>query len=68
MSTAFIERRIRRAGMLIGIGLIIQLLTLLSIRPLAFVAFLLIGCPFVGAGILLYLYSLLVHSGDSGSA
>jgi F0F1-type ATP synthase assembly protein I len=57
----FIERRIRWSGILVGAGLIIQMLTLLWTHPLAFVAFLLIGCPLVAAGILLYLYSLVAH-------
>jgi len=58
MTTAAIERRIRWSGLLIGAGLIVQLLTLLWNHPLAFVAFLLLGGPLVGAGVLLYLYSL----------
>jgi hypothetical protein len=60
MPTA-IERRIRWSGLLIGTGLIVQLLTLLWNHPLAFVAFLLLGSPLVGAGVLLYLYSLVAH-------
>jgi len=57
----FIERRIRWSGILVSAGLIIQMLTLLWTHPLAFVAFLMIGCPLVAAGILLYLYSLVAH-------
>jgi hypothetical protein len=56
-----IERRIRWSGLLIGAGLVVQMLTLLWTHPLAFVVFLLIGCPLVGAGVLLYLYSLVAH-------
>jgi len=62
MAGNFIERRIRWSGILVGAGLIIQMLTLLWTHPLAFVAFLLIGCPLVAIGILLYLYSLVAHS------
>lgn len=58
MSRPLIERRIRLAGLLIALGLISQLVTFLWIHPLAFMAFLLIGCPLVAIGILLYLYSL----------
>jgi len=61
MAGNFIERRIRWSGILVGAGLIIQMLTLLATHPLAFVAFLLIGCPLVAIGILLYLYSLVAH-------
>jgi hypothetical protein len=61
MTTATIERRIRWSGILVVAGLTVQLLTLLWAHPLAFVCFLLVGCPLVGAGILLYLYSLVSH-------
>lgn len=53
-----IERRLRWAGFLIALGLIIQLLTFIWIHPLAFIAFAVITCPLVAAGILLFLYSL----------
>lgn len=39
-------------------GLLGQLGSLLVVHPLAFVAFLVVGCPFMAAGILLYLFSL----------
>jgi hypothetical protein len=61
MTSSSIELRIRWSGMLIVLGLFIQILTLLWTHPLAFVAFLLVGCPLVGAGILLFLYSLVSH-------
>jgi hypothetical protein len=53
-----IERKIRWASLLIGAGLAIQLGTFLIVHPLAFVAFIAVGCPLVAAGILLYLISL----------
>ena len=53
-----VERRIRLAGILVVLGLSVLLLSLTRIHPLFFVAFLLIGCPLVGIGVLLYLYSL----------
>jgi F0F1-type ATP synthase assembly protein I len=59
MPTPMIERRIGWAGMLIGLGLAVQLITFIWTHPLAFVAFLLLGCPLVAAGVLLYLYSLI---------
>jgi hypothetical protein len=61
MTSSSTELRIRWSGMLIVLGLFIQMLTLLWTHPLAFVAFLLVGCPLVGAGILLFLYSLVSH-------
>jgi len=52
------ERRIRWASFLVGAGLLVQLGSLLVVHPLAFVAFLMVGCPLMAAGILLYLFSL----------
>lgn len=66
MTLNFIERRIRWSGILIGAGLIIQMLTLLWTHPLAFIAFLLVGCPLVAAGILFYLYSVVSHGEAAG--
>jgi hypothetical protein len=58
MPVASVERRVRRAAILICLGLVVLLLTLIRVHPLAFMAFLLIGCPLVLAGILLFLYSI----------
>jgi hypothetical protein len=58
MDTSVTERRIRWASLLIGAGLLVQFGSLLLIHPLAFMAFLVIGCPLTAAGILLYLFSL----------
>lgn len=69
MPRPLIERRIRLAGLLIVLGLISQLVTFLWIHPLAFMAFLLLGCPLVAAGILIYLYSLVTtESSESKTA
>jgi hypothetical protein len=53
-----VERRIRWASFLIVAGLLVQLGSLLVIHPLAFVAFLMVGCPLIAAGIVVYLVSL----------
>jgi len=53
-----VEKRLRWAGLLIALGLVVQLLTFMWIHPLAFIAFAAIGCPLVAAGVLLYLYSI----------
>jgi hypothetical protein len=58
METPAVETRIKWASLLIGSGLLVQVLALFRIHPLAFVAFLVIGCPLVAAGILIYLISL----------
>ena len=53
-----VERRVRLAAILICLGLVVLLLTLIRVHPLAFITFILIGCPLVLAGILLFLYSI----------
>jgi hypothetical protein len=60
-ATSTIERRIRWSGILVVAGLVVQMLTLLWTHPLAFMCFILVGCPLVAAGILFYLYSLASH-------
>ena len=61
------EKRLRLASLLVCLGLLVLLLTLVKIHPLAFVAFTVIGLPLVAAGILVFLYSIVVH-GESGKA
>jgi len=61
MIATSIERRIRTSGLLIVAGLVLQMLTLPWAHPLAFVCFLLVGCPLAAAGMLLFLYSLVSH-------
>ena len=67
MAANSIERRIRWSGLIIALGLIIQSFTLFWTHPLSFMAFLLIGCPLVAAGLLLYLYSLVSHHRPPGT-
>jgi hypothetical protein len=59
--TSLVEHRVRLAGFLIAVGLIIQLMTFIWIHPLAFIGFAVIGCPLVAAGVLIFLYSLVSH-------
>jgi hypothetical protein len=56
--TERIEKRIKVASVLTAGGLFIQLLSLLPLHPLAFVGFLIVGCPLMIAGVVLYLTSL----------
>jgi len=58
MEQPLIETRIKWASLLIGAGLLIQMGTLFRIHPLAFVAFVVVGCPLIGTGVILYLWSL----------
>ena len=53
-----IERQIRWSGAIVAAGLILQTLSMLWTHPLAFMFFLMIGCPLVAAGILSFLYAL----------
>jgi hypothetical protein len=53
-----VERRIRWASLFVVAGLLVQLISLLVIHPLAFVAFLMLGCPLIGFGIIVYLLAL----------
>jgi len=59
MDTSVTERKIRWASLLVGAGLLVQIASLLIVHPLAFVAFLMVGCPLMAAGLVLYLFSLL---------
>jgi len=58
MQHPLIEHRLALAGLLIGFGLVIQVITFFWIHPLAFMAFILLACPLVALGIIIYLYSL----------
>jgi hypothetical protein len=61
VTARLIEHRIRWSGILVVAGLIVQMLALVRTHPLAFMVFLLVGFPLVGAGILLFLISLVSH-------
>ena len=53
-----IEKRLRVAGLFVAAGLLVELLSLPWIHPLAFMAFVCIGCVWVAVGVLIYLVSL----------
>jgi len=53
-----IHRRLRVSGVLIILGLAVELLSLIRIHPLAFMGFLLVGGGLLAAGVVLYLISL----------
>jgi hypothetical protein len=56
------------AGLLICLGLLVQLLSLIRIHPLSFMAFMMISCPLVLAGILLFLYSIISSEPKGGKS
>jgi hypothetical protein len=61
MTATIMERRIRWSGLLIVVGLLLQMVTLPLTHPLAFIGCLFLGCPLVAAGMLFFLYSLVSH-------
>ena len=60
------ERRLQRAAAFLYAGLGVQLVTFLTVHPLAFMAFILVGSPLVFIGIALYLWSIVVYSERAG--
>ena len=56
--TSRLSSRLRLAGILLIIGLIIEILSFLWDHPLTFMGFLVIGCAFLGLGIVLFLWTL----------
>lgn len=61
MPKPLIEQRIRYSGILIAAGLIIQLISFIWVHPLSFMAFIVISCPLVAIGILVFLHSLVAN-------
>ena len=63
-----IETRLKRAGLIVAAGLLIQMLSLLPVHPLAFIAFVGVGVPVTGIGVLLFLLALIgVHESSAGT-
>jgi hypothetical protein len=56
---AFVSKRLRLAGILVILGLLVQGLTLLWSHPLAFLAFLGLGGLLLFIGIVVYLFTLI---------
>jgi len=64
-----LEQRLRRSGLLVGIGLVAELISLLWNHPTAFFLFLGVGAVLIVVGILYYFYSLVtVHEPPSEAA
>lgn len=59
-----LERRLRLAGLLLIVGLLIEAVCLLWARPLAFIVLVAVGGLLCAAGIVVYLYAL-VSTGDA---
>jgi len=54
-------RRLRRSGLLVGLGLIVEAITMLWPHPTAFLMFLGLGGLLVAAGVILYLVSIVTY-------
>ncbi|MFN7927788.1 MAG: hypothetical protein U0Y68_07555 [Blastocatellia bacterium] len=59
-----LEKRLRRSGLLVATGLVVELITLHWTHPTAFLFFLLLGGTLMGLGIVLYLYSLVARGAE----
>jgi hypothetical protein len=53
------SRRLRIAGILVIIGLLVEALCLVWSKPIAFVVLVCIGGALIGIGVLFFLYSLI---------
>jgi len=57
----------RLSAVLLIVGLCVEAISLHWIHPIAFLAFFVIGGTFLGAGVLLFLYSIVFQHAPSGS-
>jgi hypothetical protein len=57
-----LAKRLRLSGLLIALGLVIEAATLYSGHPLGFIAYLVFGCSLVAAGIVVYLWAIVLKS------
>lgn len=60
------EKHLRRAGILVGLGLIFQFLSLIPLHPLAFIGFTALAVPVTAAGVIYFLLCLV--SGQEAGA
>ncbi len=57
----------RLSGVMLIIGLSVEVISLYWIHPIAFLAFFVVGGTFLAAGILLFLYSIVFQSPPTSS-
>lgn len=60
-----LARRLRLAGFMLGVGLLIEAATLFWSHPTAFLVFLLLGGVLVTAGVLVYLFTIATYPAAS---
>jgi len=63
MTATHLEKRLRASGLLVLLGLLLNLVSLVVAHPLSFLFFMFAGCPLVLGGSLFYLYSLVTLGG-----
>jgi uncharacterized membrane protein YczE len=63
-----LERRLQLAGILIIFSLLVEIFSFLWNRPLAFLAYIGAGGFLLGAGVLVYLHSLVTFSASKPSS
>jgi uncharacterized membrane protein YczE len=56
-----LRRRLRLAGILVALGLVVEAVTLFWRHPTAFLVFLFVGALLVGIGVLLYLVAIVTE-------
>ena len=56
---ATLRSRLRTAGVLAMLGLTVEIGSFFWIHPLAFMAFLFLGCGLLGLGVVIFLWTLL---------
>ena len=62
-----IERALRISGVLLILGIVVEIISLLWEKPMAFLLFVGVGGALTFAGIVLYLYSLLSPTPEAAS-
>ncbi len=60
--TPVLSRRLKLAGLLVALGLIVEALTMFWRHPTAFLVFLFLGALLVVAGVLLYLLTIATYA------
>jgi hypothetical protein len=61
-SEPLLRQRLKWAGVLTAAGLLVEVATLYFSHPLMFLAFILLGGSLVGAGVVIYLFSIVTYS------
>jgi len=54
-----LRSRLRVAGFLVVAGLAVEIASFFWVHPIAFMGFLVVGCGFLGLGIVVFLWTLL---------